>query len=115
MIIDTALPFNVTSILNGLGALASLLSADITMQKLRNDRRNLIKVLIAVGFVYIYFMVPIWYGIYKLWGNFDFIAVIAISTLPLWGYGIGGPKGFRLTTYSLLGILILYAVVRPFV
>ena len=110
---DITLPFPMVSILSALGAIATLLFAQVAVENIgRDDWLNLRRMSIAIGLVLIVFYVPLWYSMYKRFGEFDLIAIISLSTCPIWGLAIGGIRGLRIATYCLLAIFIMYGVVR---
>lgn len=111
---DTGLPWQIGTILSALGTIGTLFFAGIALERLIKDKnkKGILQASIATGLIYIVFAVPIWYRVYIQWGSDDLIALIALSIIPLWGFAIGGIKGYQIAAYCLAGVYVIYAIVR---
>ena len=69
---------------------------------------------IALGCIFVVFLVPFWHSAYIRGGNSLFIAMISCITIPLFGTAIDykNPKrGFMIASYTLAGIYLAASII----
>ena len=110
--IEINLPFQFELIVSGIGSIGALLLAQPAAINAERNANNaeLRNILIGIGLLYLFFLLPVWFKFYHYYGIRDFIIIMFISVFPIALFGIFG-RNRRNFLISMSALIVVYLVI----